>query len=93
MLALVTLPVAFNTPTLAVPLTNMVLVALSNLKLVEAPALPALLNNTSVLLPGTTRLPLILPANVPKIVPVTDRLPPTLALLPTAKLPPDKLPV
>jgi hypothetical protein len=48
-----------------IPVTTATFVALSNVNPVAAPALPALLNSTCVLEPGTVRLPEILPANVP----------------------------
>ena len=50
---------------LMVPVTLATLVAELNVKPALAPALPALLNNTCVLDPGTVRLPEMLPANVP----------------------------
>ena len=50
---------------LMVPVTLATLVAESNVNPAAAPALPALLNSTCVLDPGTVRLPAILPANVP----------------------------
>jgi hypothetical protein len=66
----VILPVAvisveFIATILAVPVTITVSIAESYLKLLSAPALPALLYITQVLEPGTTKFPDMLPTNVP----------------------------
>ena len=49
----------------ALPVTVSKFVAVLKVRLLLAPALPELLNSMSVLAPGTTKLPEMLPENVP----------------------------
>ena len=70
------------------PVTTAALVALSKVNPADAPALPLLLNSTCVLSPGTTMLPEMLPAKLPKKNPSVTMLPvaeiwPAASMLPT----------
>ena len=61
-----TMPVASKLPDCTFPfIVSKFGPAVSNVKPAVAPALPALLNNTCVLEPGTTKLPVMLPAKLP----------------------------
>ena len=88
-----TLPDASRPMVCMLPLTVSKLgPAVSNLNPALAPALPALLKITCVFDPGTVKLPVMLPANVPTKYPSVVMLPAELTIPNVLILPPVTLP-